>query len=238
MNEYIYTKILAPVIQNLYSEVLIIGLFIVGFSYLQGIFFDKKSARNSYFWRRVLLLSSVMLFTIYVVLSYNVDIAVGKIDYNIKSWMTPQIFFLLIAWVELAMVSLTGAMFLILSYGFLTHTAKSEKVDEDQTNKKSEKTLAFLFGATGLWHILCIVWWLFWIGDQRFSLYSIYIHGIIASVHIISLLIWNYITSSKFYLPHYNLYNWIGDIWYFIIILTVYIIRMGWYADSVIKAVN
>lgn len=236
MNNYIYTKILAPVIQNLYSEMMVIGIFLVSFSYLRSVFLDVRVLRYGYFWRRVFLLLSVMLFSIYIGLSYNVDIEANEIDNSAESMMSPKAFFLLIAPLELVMVGIEGAMFLILGYDILDHTTKSAKIEKLRlSNKEREKTLAFLFGATGLWHILCIIWWLFWLGNNRFSAFSVCTHATIATVHLISLFIWGYISSSKLYVRRRELCDWIGVVWYFGIILAVYLIRMGWYADTVIK---
>ena len=73
MNDYIFTEVITPLVKGLYTEVMVIGMFLVGFGYVRSAMSDPLVVRRGHFCRRIVLLTSVMLFSTYIILSYNVD---------------------------------------------------------------------------------------------------------------------------------------------------------------------
>jgi hypothetical protein len=165
----------------------------------------------------------------------NVDIDIENISIQ-KSELQPTLFFLLIAPLDLIQVGISGAMFIILSRHILSPHVGSGAEMSSEISSSTQQTLIFLFGAAGLWHLGSIVWWLFWLGNDIFSLSSICIHAIFGTVHISSLFVWRHFASQDIYSSRKRLFDWIGVGWFFSIISVVYVVRMSWYAKSLIDA--
>ncbi len=234
MNDFIYSRVIAPLVKALYTEVMVIGMFFVGFGYLRSAISDALVVRRGHFWRRILLFTLVILFSIYIILSYNVDNTNhGQVNRDATSILPPKAFFMLMAPLELVMVGLSGAMFLILGFEVFPQKGNSKDDFHLQVSQKSKLTLTFLFGISALWHFCCIIWWFFWLDHDSFSLLSVNMQAFITVVHLLSLLVWRRLASSKRYSSQQGIYDWIGVVWYFLIIFTVYILRMCWYAESI-----
>jgi len=226
INEHLFDEIISPVIKELYSEVVIIGMFFVGFSYIRYAVINKQTIRTHRFGKWAILLTSVMLFTIYTVLSYNIDVAANVKQSNLDgytSYIPPRLFLILMTLLEFILITISGSLFLILGMD-----AFGKRDATTSHNFKDE--LSLLFIATALWHLGVCLWYVLWYGSSKFTIPDLGFHLCLLLVHLISFSVWRYISTRDKYEIKFKKLDWIGVGWYTGIMIIVFIVRMSDYS--------
>jgi hypothetical protein len=230
MEDYVYSQFVAPIIKTLYCEVMIIGLFGVTIWYVRCAHSLSTTIGDPNFWKRVILLAAVMLFTIYIVVSYQIDSAPavrpGQFA-NSESLISVQIAILVITPLELLMVALGAGLFLVLA---MDAFAKSSTDVKPTFQLKDEPGHLFLI--TGTWHSCCAIWWLINIYRDG-SGFGYSFHVTFALLHYLSLMLWKRWSANTERAQ--NVREWVAICIYSALIIGVYISRLGWYVRNAIE---
>lgn len=226
MSHWYYAKFIAPLIQSLSIEVMVIGVFVVGLSYVRCVMIDPKIVKKGYLWRQIILLLSVILFCLYCAISYNCEATRHAVE--TKEILIPvKLFFCIIPIIDLSIIGIIGAMFAIL--------AIEQSLTDREDYESSKEELAALLLLSSIEHFVCILWWLIWIGSETFNMRSINFNCYMIAIYLSMFLTWRMLVRHSTYARYKEVYEWGGVIWYVLMVVSVYIIRMSWYFDSVLK---
>jgi hypothetical protein len=230
MSNWYYTKLIAPIIQSLCAEVMVLGLFVVGFSYIRIAIVNRHIFRQGYFWRQVLLLASVTLFCVYTIISYNVEPALHVSPLKRDTVVPLKLFFLIMPMIDVMLIGISGAMFVCMSLDSF--------MPEEENDYSSSTELSVLLLLSFAWHLVCILWWLMWIGSSVFDTYNIWYHFFVVVTQCASLTGWRMIVHSVIYIEHKETCEWCGVAWYALVSVIIYCTRMIYYVDDVFNALS
>uniref|UniRef100_UPI004056BD1B hypothetical protein n=1 Tax=Candidatus Electrothrix sp. TaxID=2170559 RepID=UPI004056BD1B len=221
-----YTKLIAPVMQSLCIEVMVLGMFVIGFSYIHAALVKRRIFRQAFLWRQILLLISVMLVCMYCIISYNCE-SVLHVSENTEGIVIPiKSFFIIMPIIDIILVGIIGGMFgcLVLDNALV----------ERDTYQSTKEELSILLLLSSWYHTICLLWWLMWIGSEAFDVYNVWLHFYIVVIYYISYKAWQRIIHSNIYIENKEKYEWYGAAWYGLMATFVYCIRMSYYFDSVL----
>jgi hypothetical protein len=228
MSNLIYAKIIAPSIKSLSVEVMVIGVFVVGLSYIRCVMIDKKILKKGYLWRQILLLLSVVLFCMYCIISYNCE-TLRHIPREKNDILLPiKLFFYIMPILDLSIIGLIGVMFGCLAI-------EPSLMDKDDYESSKEE-LSSLLALSSVNHFVCILWWLVWIGSDTFELRNINFHSFMTLIYLALFLTWRSLVRHSSYARYKEVYEWCGAAGYALIAVIVYLIRMSYYFDSILKS--
>ena len=103
---------------------------------------------------------------------------------------------------------------------------------EEENDQSSSTELSVLLILSAAWHLVCILWWLMWIGSSVFDVYNIWYHFFIVIIQCTSLTGWRMIVRSGIYIKHKELCEWCGAAWYALVTIIIYCTRMIYYVNS------
>ncbi|MCI5130767.1 MAG: hypothetical protein D3904_04430 [Candidatus Electrothrix sp. EH2] len=227
MSNWYYAKFVAPVSQSLSIEVMVLGVFVVGISYIHCVMKNKEILKKGYLWRQIILLASVILFCLYNNISYNCETALHTIEEKKDILLSEKLFFCIMPIIDLSIIGIIGAMFGCLAID------SSLMTKEDYESSKEELSVLLVLSSTN--HFVCILWWILWIGSETFDIRSICFHALIALIYLELFLVWRRFIRNSLYRGHKELYEWCGVAVYVVIVTYVYCVRMSYYFDSVSK---
>lgn len=169
--EQIYTGLVNSPLSSLLEEVVALGIFVVGLSYLRHAMRDPDVLWRSAFFKRALLLGCVVLFVTYIAVAYEVDLFVqrqaGELGSGVTDLPGAKRLILTILPIDLLGVGLTAGLFAVLSLDDLRDLLRAGDKEIDLNTQ-----IFFLFLLTGLWHGLMIAWWLVY-GVNTFEVYGL-----------------------------------------------------------------
>lgn len=198
-----------------------IGLFLVGIGYLRKGFSNREEWSTEDFGKRLLLLSGVLMFSLYVVSSYQVGLSLtdGEIAAGTIVPLTVKLKVLLFGPLELLLAVIEGTMFLVLGVDDSSSLSAADELPP--VAKKVER----LFKITCLWHTVVIVWWLLWLGTDYFSGLSVLQHTVFGCFHGVAAGLWTRRVPERSRARH----EWVAVGAYTTIVTLLYFARMSFY---------
>lgn len=160
----IYLMYIGPIIADMYTEVLIIGVLFVGLNYVRAIFsFDEINIGSAGIVKRLILFFSVLLLVLYYAISYHIDVSEvpNVVTQKGHGFIPAMHSILILAPLDLLFIGISGMLFIVLSLEFLREGAKSQ---EHSGLPKQICTILLLVAA---WHFCAVLWWLNWFGREE-----------------------------------------------------------------------
>lgn len=232
----LYSFLAIPSVRQLYVQVMVIGMFMVGLGYVKGAILNRKIFKNRGFYKRLVLSIDVFLFTTYAIISYEIDTPSPEFPKLMKlisnetiSSITNTI--LIIIPIDFIMVWLTGLLFLTLSRELVGLGITDKPISLDVRHE-----LSVIFFVTGTWHFVCCIWWFLWYGDDSmFNWYSVLYHSSFGAAQFSFGFFWLLMIRKEYYDLNINFSEWMATICYTILIIAVYVTRLSWYIQNAVK---
>ena len=162
--ELLYHTLSARVVSGLVDEALAIGLFASAFVFVRRATLDPGWERSLDFFRQLLLLFSIVLFFVYVDISYEVELYKG-LSSPAASVLpsTPtsppadpapaKLLLMLMLPIDVVGIALMAGLF-----GVVISNSVGER-NRSGPNVSTIREVAFLLTLTAAWHISMLCWW-------------------------------------------------------------------------------
>lgn len=244
--EQVYTGLVNSPLSSLLEEVVALGIFVVGLSYLRHAMRDPDVLRRSAFVKRAVLLGAVVVFVTYIAVAYEVDLFVqeqaGQGASRVTDLAGAKRLTLMILPIDLLGVGLTAGLFAVLTLDDLRDLLRAGDKEVDLNTQ-----IAFLFLLTGLWHGLMIAWWLVYGANtleahdllslqataRQLNLYDLLYHFAYGLGHLSCAYLWVRMRRDGLWDgPRRSKVEWWGVVLYGLLVTAVYLTRLSSYVEK------
>lgn len=230
--DYIYAKLMSPIQNTLLTEMLVLGLFFVLFSYVRAILREPKIIKSRNFRIRLILLVDIVLLNVYMITSYFLDysnVSLQELIENAQAllsneYLRAKLMFFAMVPLDIGTLAIHVSMYATISMTDDFKTSNTEFIKDD-----IRKTMKNLFFIGILFHAISVFWWLFFGIFTRtgFHQQDIGFHLFYSMVYLLGYLICK--------IKHYKFVkDWGLLAYYSIAMLSVYVFRTITFMDRLL----
>ena len=230
--DYIYAKLMSPIQNTLLTEMLVLGLFFVLYSYVRVILKDPSIIKRRNFIIRLVLLGNIVLLNVYMITSYFLDystISLQELIDHAQSLISSEYLRAKLMFFTMVPLDMMTLGVHVSMYAAISMTDDVKKIDADFKEDDIKKTMKNLFFIGILFHAVSFFWWLVFGIFTRTGLHpedTLY-HLIYATVYF----------TGFWYCKKQHL-KYIGDwslvVCFSIIMLSVYVFRTMTFIDRLL----
>jgi hypothetical protein len=160
--EYLYAKLMGPIMNTLLIEMLVLGVFFVLYSYVRIVIRQPKILTSRNFIVRLVLLVIIVFFNIFIAVSYFLDYSNVSLEELIvharrlsdADYARAKLIFFLMAPIDVITIVLHVSMYAVISISEPIELEDFEFVKND-----IRLTMRNLFLIVALFHLVSILWW-------------------------------------------------------------------------------
>ena len=160
--EYLYAKLMGPIMNTLLIEMLVLGVFFVLYSYVRAVIKQPGILTSRNFIVRLVLLGIIVFFNIFIAVSYFLDYSNVSLEELIiyarklsdSDYARAKLIFFLMAPLDMLTIVLHVSMYAVISISGEFNVEGSEFAKND-----IRLTMRNLFLIVALFHFVSILWW-------------------------------------------------------------------------------